>query len=219
MKKNIKYYDILQFALLLISYMFINKVIYLAPNLSFSIGIIIYSFTFLFLLLSYQSNNLKYAKSIIYKSLLVFSLFYIIIILLNSISGIPESNLISDSLRQIFTPYTFSFKNIVLYLPSVTILLFMLVYFLTHYLFLATFEAINSNSNYLVAFILSIMISFILDQILYLPIANLVDLFNNSITYKDLIDMLTAHFIVVIFSSIIISMIYLIIKERSNKRT
>ena len=63
------------------------------------------------------------------------------------------------------------------------------------------------------------MISFILDQILYLPIANLVDLFNNSITYKDLIDMLTAHFIVVIFSSIIISMIYLIIKERSNKRT
>ena len=219
MKKNIKYYDILQFALLLISYMFINKVIYLAPNLSFSIGIIIYSFTFLFLVLSYQSNNLKYAKSIIYKSLLVFSLFYIIIILLNSISGIPESNLISDSLRQIFTPYTFSFKNIVLYLPSVTILLFMLVYFLTHYLFLATFEAINSNSNYLVAFILSIMISFILDQILYLPIANLVDLFNNSITYKDLIDMLTAHFIVVIFSSIIISMIYLIIKERSNKRT
>ena len=88
---------------------------------------------------------------------------------------------------------------------------FTLVFFLTHYIFIVTYEAITSDTNYFFGFTLSLLISFILNQILYIPLINIPKLIENTIIYKDLIELMAANFIIVVFSSVIIIMIYVII--------
>ena len=215
-KEHINFNFVISFMLLLISYIFSIKFIYIAPNLNISLGLLIYPFTFLILALMYNNKNITEVKESIYFNFLLIIIFYIIISILNSLDSITSTELISSNLRNIFTPNYLIIKNFILYYPDlINLLTFIVVYFLTHYIFITVFEVIKVNINSPVAFILAILISFILDQMIYVPLTNLHSLINLEITYQNLIEYMTANFIAVIFTSILMLSFYLI-KKRKN---
>jgi len=218
MKKSyVNNYGIVTFMLLLISFIFINKFIYIAPNLNINIGLLIYPFTFLFLVLMYNKYGMKNAKEVIYLNFIILLIFYVIVSLLNTIDAITSSEIISENLRNIFTPNYFNISNFYIYYPDMAKLLtFSLVYFLTHYIFIITYEAIEGYSNYFLGFTLAMFIGFIIDQMLYIPLTNIKNLMEHSINYQELIRMMTASFITVIFTSVLMLIIYVLIKKRKK---
>ena len=220
MKKNyINNYGILLFMVLLISFIFINKYIYIAPNLNVNIGLFLYPFTYLLTYIIYNKTNITNTKQTIYFNFKLIIIFYLIISILNTIEGTLSSSLVTDSLRVVFTPNFIYTNNIYIYYPDiVNLLTYIVIYFITHYIFIVTYEAIKDSTNYLLGFTLAIFISFILNQMLYTPLVNIRNLINNTLKYNTLIEMMTANFIVVIFTSIIIIIIYLIYYKKHNSK-
>ena len=183
--KNIKnYYSIILFSILLLSLIFIEKYIYIAPNLNINSSLLFYSFIFILL-------------------------FYIIVSILNTINSITTSKIITDSLREIFTPNNFTVGSKFIYYPKLEIVLtFSIIYFISHYIFITIYEATIDFTYNIIAFILSLLIGFILDQLLFIPLSNIPNLIKEIIIYEDLIKLMTANFIIVIFTSIIMLFIY-----------
>ena len=209
MKKIINYYPIILFMIILLSLIFIEKYIYIAPNLNINSSLLIYPFSFLLLISIYEEKGIKYVKQLLFYSFIFILLFYIIVSILNTINGITTSKIITDSLREIFTPNNFTVGSKFIYYPKLEIILtFSIVYFISHYIFITIYEATIDFTYNIIAFILSLLIGFILDQLLFIPLSNLPNLINKTMIYEDLIKLMTANFIMVIFTSIIILFIY-----------
>ena len=217
MKKENVYFPTILFILLLISIIFSQKYVYIAPNLSINAGILIYPFTFLTLAVMYKNFNIKYVKQNIFASFILLFIFYLLVSIINSIDSITSTELISDNLRNIFTPNHFTIFKKFVYYPDITLLLtFSVIYFITHYIFITIYEATISVTNHLIAFILAILIGFILDQLLFVPLSNIPRLIDGTLKYQELIKLMTANFIIVIFSSIIMLFIYSITCKKAN---
>lgn len=217
MKNKVSLKTIIFSVIILISIIFYNKFIYLAPNLNVSIGLIIYAFSFLLLVYLYKDNGIKYAKEAIYATFIIIYLFYLIMVILNSIDGITNCNLVSNALREVFTPNAVNIKGFFLYYPDLPLIItFPVIFFISHFIFISTYEAIEETINYIIGFILSILISFILDQVLFTPLLNAHKLIEGVMPYKDLIKQMTANFIVVIFMSILLLFVYALRKEKRN---
>lgn len=215
MKKQGIYYPIVLFMLLLLTILFTEKNIYLAPNLNVNAGLIIYPFTFLLVVLMYKKYNMKYVRKTLYSSFILLFCFYLLMTILNTIDGITSSQIITNSLRNIFTPNSLTINNKFIYYPNIAVLLtFTVVYFISHFIFITVYEAIEGTTNHLIAFILSIMIGFTLDQILFTPLSNIPRIIDNTLSYKSLIEIMTANFIVVIFSSVLMLFIYAIAHKK-----
>ena len=209
MKKIINYYPIILFMITLLSLIFMEKYLHIAPNLNINSSLIIYPFSFLILTTIYHHKGIKYTKQTIFFTFLFLLLFYFMMTILNSIEGITSSKNITDSLRTIFTPNSFTIDSKFIYYPKLEIVLtFSLVYFISHYIFITIYEATLDVTYNIIAFILSLLIGFILDELLFIPLSNLSNLINKTMIYEDLIKLMTANFIMVIFSSIIIFFIY-----------
>ena len=218
MKKRDSFNTILFFLITLLGIVFYNKFIYLAPNLNVSIGLIIYAFSFLVLVYLYKNTSIKYAKETIFSVFAMLLVFYFLVTILNSIDSITDSKLISDNLRNIFTPNAVDVKGYFLYYPHVSaVITYPVVFFLSHYIFITTYEALEEATNYIIGFVLAILMSFILDQVIYTPLVNAHKLINGLITYPELIRQLTANFIVVIFMSIMLLFIYALRREKRNR--
>ena len=217
MRRKDSFNTIFLFLLVLLGIIFSNKYIYLAPNLNISIGLIIYAFSFLILVYLYKNTNIRYAKETIFSVFVLLYIFFFLVTILNSIDSITESKYISDSLRILFTPNAIYIKGYFLYYPHVSLVItYPVVFFLSHYIFIVSYEAIEETTNYIIGFILSILISFILDQSLYTPFVNAHKLVNHIIDYKSLIRQMTANYIVVIFMSLLMLFIYALRKEKRN---
>jgi uncharacterized PurR-regulated membrane protein YhhQ (DUF165 family) len=192
--------------------------LYIAPNLNISEGLLIYPFTFLLLVLIYDKKGIKEAKQSVFCNFLLLLIFYLIMSVLNTLDATTTSQIISENLRNIFTPYYFNIKDIYIYYPDmINLLTFSLIYFLSHYIFIITYEAIENNSNFVIGFILAILIGFILDQMLYAPLVNFHNLLNNEITYNNLIEIMTANFICVIFMSVLMLIFYVMARKKISK--
>ena len=215
-KKTVNLYLGLLFIMVVISYIFIDKTIYLAPNLNVSISLIPYAFSFLLIALIHNRYSLKEARLSIYYTYLLLFLFYIIIILLNTIDSIIATKLISDSLKEVFTPNYYNIKSLVLFYPNYSLITFGLIYFISHYIFIIIYEVITDSSNRLIGFILALLIGFILDQLLFVPINSISGLVDGSITYKLLIEKMTASFIFLILSSLVLLIIYSITNKKKK---
>lgn len=215
-KKVITYIISLAFSLLL-SIIVSGKLLYIAPHLTISASLLAYAFTFLFTARLNEETNIDNTKNILKKVVIGTLIFYLFMILINSISGMTSTKEVTESLRNIFTPNKLAIKSISIYYPNlINLISSILIFYLTHNIFSITFEITKDYTSKTISFIISILISFIIDQMIYISVISFIPLYNESITLTNYIENLTASFIMIIFTSVIMTIIYSIIQKRSK---
>lgn len=215
-KKAFTYIILLAFSLLL-STIVSGKLLYIAPHLTISASLLAYAFTFLFTARLNEEMNIDNTKNILKKVVIGTLIFYLFMIVINSISGMTSTKEITESLRNIFTPNKLAIKSISIYYPNlINLISYILIFYLTHNIFSITFEITKDYTSKTISFIMSILISFIIDQMIYISVISFIPLYNESITLTNYIENLTASFIMIIFTSVIMTIIYSIIQKRSK---
>lgn len=215
-KKAFTYIILLAFSLLL-SIIISGKLLYIAPHLTISASLLAYAFTFLFTARLNEETNIDNTKNILKKVVIGTLIFYLFMIVINSISGMTSTKEITESLRNIFTPNKLAIKSISIYYPNlINLISSILIFYLTHNIFSITFEITKDYTSKTISFIISILISFIIDQMIYISVISFIPLYNESITLTNYIENLTASFIMIIFTSVIMTIIYSIIQKRSK---
>lgn len=215
-KKAFTYIILLAFSLLL-STIVSGKLLYIAPHLTISASLLAYAFTFLFTAKLNEETNIDNTKNILKKVVIGTLIFYLFMIVINSISGMTSTKEITESLRNIFTPNKLAIKSISIYYPNlINLISSILIFYLTHNIFSITFEITKDYTSKTISFIMSILISFIIDQMIYISVISFIPLYNESITLTNYIENLTASFIMIIFTSVIMTIIYSIIQKRSK---
>lgn len=215
-KKGLAYVLLLGFTFLL-SIIISGKLLYIAPHLTISASLLAYAFTFLFTARLNEETNIDNTKNILKKVVIGTLIFYLFMIVINSISGMTSTKEITESLRNIFTPNKLAIKNISIYYPNlISLISAVLIFYLTHNIFSITFEITKDYTSKTISFIISILVSFIIDQMIYISVISFIPLYNESITLTNYIENLTASFIMIIFTSVIMTIIYSIIQKRSK---
>ena len=218
MKKNLKTTNknyLYLFIFVLLSYIFYYKNIYIAPNLVISVSLLVYPFVFLINANNTKSFGTLNTKKMITSTTIGLLLFILLSSILCSFESILDTNIFSTNLRDILAPNNLSLGNFIIYYPNLYFtFLFIIFYTITNIVFSVIYEAITDNSNFIIGFLLSYLIIFLLDRILFIPLINIGDIINNSLSLINLIKILTANFIIVIFSSIILLFIHYLIKKR-----
>lgn len=215
-KKAFTYIILLAFSLLL-STIVSGKLLYIAPHLTISASLLAYAFTFLFTARLNEETNIDNTKNILKKVVIGTLIFYLFMIVINSISGMTNTKEVTESLRNIFTPNKLAIKSISIYYPNlINLISSILIFYLTHNIFSITFEITKDYTSKTISFIMSILISFIIDQMIYISVISFIPLYNESITLTNYIENLTASFIMIIFTSVIMTIIYSIIQKRSK---
>ena len=215
-KKAFTYIILLAFSLLL-STIVSGKLLYIAPHLTISASLLAYAFTFLFTAKLNEETNINNTKNILKKIVICILIFYLFMIVINSISGMTSTKEVTESLRNIFTPNKLAIKSISIYYPNlINLISSILIFYLTHNIFSITFEITKDYTSKTISFIMSILISFIIDQMIYISVISFIPLYNESITLTNYIENLTASFIMIIFTSVIMTIIYSIIQKRSK---
>ena len=215
-KKAFTYIILLAFSLLL-STIVSGKLLYIAPHLTISASLLAYAFTFLFTARLNEETNIDNTKNILKKVVIGTLIFYLFMIVINSISGMTSTKEITESLRNIFTPNKLAIKSISIYYPNlINLISSILIFYLTHNIFSITFEITKDYTSKTISFIISIFISFIINQMIYISVISFMPLYNESITLTNYIENLTASFIMIIFTSVIMTIIYSIIQKRSK---
>lgn len=215
-KKTFTYIILLAFSLLL-STIVSGKLLYIAPHLTISASLLAYAFTFLFTAKLNEETNIDNTKNILKKVVIGTLIFYLFMIVINSISGMTSTKEITESLRNIFTPNKLAIKSISIYYPNlINLISSILIFYLTHNIFSITFEITKDYTSKTISFIISIFISFIINQMIYISVISFIPLYNESITLTNYIENLTASFIMIIFTSVIMTIIYSIIQKRSK---
>lgn len=215
-KKTFTYIILLAFSLLL-SIIISGKLLYIAPHLTISASLLAYAFTFLFTARLNEETNINNTKYIFKKIVIDILIFYLFMIVINSLSGMTSTKEVTESLRNIFTPNKLAIKSISIYYPNlINLISSILIFYLTHNIFSITFEITKDYTSKTISFIISILISFIIDQMIYISVISFMPLYNESITLTNYIENLTASFIMIIFTSVIMTIIYSIIQKRSK---
>lgn len=215
-KKGLTYVLLLSFTFLL-SIIISGKLLYIAPHLTISASLLAYAFTFLFTARLNEETNIDNTKNILKKVVIGTLIFYLFMIVINSISGMTSTKEVTESLRNIFTPNKLAIKSINIYYPNlISLISAVLIFYLTHNIFSITFEITKDYTSKTISFIISILVSFIIDQMIYISVISFIPLYNESITLTNYIENLTASFIMIIFTSVIMTIIYSIIQKRSK---
>lgn len=215
-KKGLTYVLLLGLTFLL-SIIISGKLLYIAPHLTISASLLAYAFTFLFTARLNEETNIDNTKNILKKVVIGTLIFYLFMIVINSISGMTSTKEVTESLRNIFTPNKLAIKNISIYYPNlINLISAVLIFYLTHNIFSITFEITKDYTSKTISFIISILVSFIIDQMIYISVISFIPLYNESITLTNYIENLTASFIMIIFTSVIMTIIYSIIQKRSK---
>ena len=207
-KKVLTYIILLTFSLLL-SIIVSGKLLYIAPHLAISASLLAYAFTFLFTAKLNEETNINNTKNILKKIVIGILIFYLFMIVINSISGMTSTKEVTESLRNIFTPNKLAIKSINIYYPNlINLISSILIFYLTHNIFSITFEITKDYT--------SKTISFIIDQMIYISVTSFIPLYKESIKLTNYIENLTASFIIIILTSVIMTIIYSIIQKRSK---
>lgn len=215
-KSNFDFYSLLFFMLSLFALIISNKYVYLAPNLYVSARLIIYPFTFLVLSLMDNRQSIIRVKRILFYTFILLLVFYLLISIINSIDSVTSTKIVNENLRELFTPNYFIINKMYFYYPDlITLVTYSLILFLSHYIFIVNYDVFGGYVNDKAGYILSYILSFIIDQILFIPLISIKQLIDLTISYKNFIENLTASFIVVMFSTIITFLIYVIAKKRN----
>ena len=215
MKKESYLKDGLLIIVLLITLIFKNKSILIAPVLEVSISIFLYSFTFLILGYILTKYNYQEAKKAIKISIILILLFLLIVSILNNIPGNAESEL-NQALLNIFTPYNISILGQNIYIFDLSILLILLIYYITHNIFISIDDTLNTITNKYLSFGISIFIAFIIDTMFMVPTLYIKDIYYTNLVAFDIIKYLTANFMVLIIMSLLSLLIYTLIFQKKK---
>lgn len=218
MKKGPLTLSVIHIIFLSLAIIFKDKYIYLAPTLSVSISLFIYAFTFLFPVLIINWSKLKDAKNLIKISTKAMFLFILIITILSSISGNIDTEHIDSALKLIFTPNSININNIIIHYPNLNIIGIIITYYFSHTILISVFEALKEYTTKYLSFSFSIFIAFIIDTMFMVSLMHITDIYYASIVMLDIIKYLTAAFMVVIFTSLIMILIFTLythFKEKS----
>ena len=218
MKKNSNNEQAILTLLLLITLLFRDKFIYLAPNLSASISLLTYSLTFLVPILIFNKYKSKEAKKAILLSALYVFGFYLVGALLCTISGNLTSAVADNALKVIFAPDKFYINNTIIHYPDLFVLAFLLIYIISHYILISVYDAINSYTNTYLGFGIALFMSFIIDTMFTVPLYHLSDIHLANIGVIEIIKYLTANFMVVISTSLILVLSYLALTKPKAKK-
>ena len=128
----------------------------------------------------------------------------------NNITATKDTITINLALKQLFTPQYHIISNYTLYYPDIlNIIVFTLLFYFSHTIFLILYEAIEPYTNKVITFFLSMFIPYTLDILCFTTI---IDVFK-KVEFNDLILHLTSNFVIVIVSTILITLIYSAKKE------
>lgn len=95
-KKVLTYIILLAFSLLL-SIIVSGKLLYIAPHLAISASLLAYAFTFLFTAKLNEETNINNTKNILKKIVIGILIFYLFMIVINSISGMTSTKEVTES--------------------------------------------------------------------------------------------------------------------------
>jgi len=208
MKKGIYNYSLFLTILLIIVVIFKDKYISVAPSLNVSIGLFIYALTFLIPVLIYNRTNINKAKASIKNSAMMVFIFYLFATLLCNITGNTYSEDMSSSLRDIFTPNNIEIFKMMIYYPDLLIIGFLLIYGFSHYILVSVYEAISTFYNTYISFAIAIFVAFIIDTMFTTPFWQIINIFSGSVGITDIIRNLTANFMVMMWSSIALVLVF-----------
>jgi len=186
------------------------KTIYIEPNnvLEVSISNLLYPFTFLFIILINRNSSFKESHKTIIKVTSIFLIFNLLVSILNTIPSNYYSRNIDSALKQVLTPSYILLNNLTLYLPNIVhIITFSILFYFSHTLMLILYEAMEPYTNKFVACALSMFIPFTLDSLCNITITDTIGL----IDFNKMIGNLTSNFVIVIISTLIISLLYILI--------
>lgn len=214
-KKNYNYALIL-FILVLLSYLFNTINVNIYNNASISIGVFLYSLTFLVSSIMIERNKMKDCKKYVLSSIKYLVLFFIIATIMCQVSS---SNDLINSIKNVFTPNVYSIYSYnIYYLDIYKLVTYLIVYYFSHYIFFISYEVTYENAGYLVAFLISTLIGFILDQMIFTTVYNFPYLFTNKIVLYDFLNILTSNFIVTLISSIILLLFVPIFNRKKSSK-
>jgi len=215
-KKGLSHLNVTLTLLLFIFIIFKDKFVYFAPHLQVSIALFIYPLTFLIPILIFNKYKAKEAKKAIFYSALAIFAFYLVAIIFCSVGSHLDSANISNSLRVIFTPNQLEINNIIIYYPNLFVFGFLIIYILTRLIMISIYDTLKYYSNNYIGFAMALFIAFIIDTMFVVPLYHFSAFFKSSYDMMEVIKFLTANFIVVIFTSAILSLIYPLIYKKKN---
>ena len=132
---------------------------------------------------------------------------------------VSSSNDLINSIKNIFTPNVYSIYSYNIYYPDIyKLVTYLIVYYFSHYIFFISYEVTYENAGYLVAFLISTLIGFILDQMIFTTVYNFPYLFTNKIVLYDFLNILTSNFIVTLISSIILLLFVPIFNRKKSSK-
>lgn len=167
-----------------------------------------YAFTFFIFSIYLKNKEFKEAKRLLNYSIITFLIFYL---LFNSLQFIMNASVINN----IFTnSYNIS-SNIKFNYLDFSPILFGIIYYITHSMFIALFEAIQSIGKNTHAIVLSLYIVILFDTIVTVPIIYFKDIFFLNDTFFLLVKSLTHSFILNIFLILIILFLYFVTPKKA----
>lgn len=194
---------------------FRQKYFFIESNniLEVSLTNIVYPFTYLFTIIILNKTSFKDTHRTIIKTTLFLLIFILLVTTLNNIPGNYHSRENDLYLIKIFTPNTINIGKNIIYSPNILSLIsYILLFYFSHTLIIILYEAMKPYTKKYIAFALAMFIPYALDTIGYIVIN---DTFNN-IEFYDLINHLTANFVLVIITTIISTIIYSLKKVSSK---
>ena len=187
--------------------LFRYKIIYLEPNhiLESSISNILYPFTFLFTVLLFKKLDFKNSHRIIIKTAFFYLLFVLFLTLITNITANSNSIKLDVLLKQLFTPNNIVINKHIYYYPDIlNIIIFSLLFYFSHTVFLILYEAISIYTNKFITFFLSMFIPYTLDTLCYTSITEIF----KQVDFNTLILHLTSNFVIVITFTILTTILY-----------
>ena len=207
--------NIILLIILIVSFMFKSITLNLNKNMELSLGLFLYSITFIISSIMIKNNKISDCKKTLFKSSLYLLLLYFIITIL---SNFNIDSTLMNSMRNIFTTNNFTINKLTIYYPNlINLFTYLLVFYLSHYIFFVTYEVLEINTNKFISFFVSILIAFILDQIIYTSLTNIIPLFSDKITINTFIKELTNNFFICLTSSCILSLVNPLINIKKEK--
>ena len=207
--------NIILLIILIVSFMFKSITLNLNKNMELSLGLFLYSITFIISSIMIKNNKISDCKKTLFKSSLYLLLFYFIITIL---SNFNIDSTIMNSMRNIFTPNNFTINKLTIYYPNlINLFTYLLVFYLSHYIFFVTYEVLEINTNKYLSFFVSILIAFILNQIIYTSLTNIIPLFSDKITINTFVKELTNNFFICLTTSCLLSLINPLFNVKKEK--
>ena len=204
---------------LITSYFVGTKYTTLATNIELPNSIIIYPFTFLFVILLNNKFGKDYAKKSVYVSAISLVIFLLGLTAVSLMKSNEASSYIRASIEFLFTPKNSCVGSVCFAYPNLITMGFsVLTFTLTHLIAIKLYNATKEICPATFSFGVCYFLSYIIDTIIYVGGSNSLNLLvKKSFNFVTVIRMLTAQFIGVLISGVVLIIVFAIVNKLQTK--